>query len=79
MQCSLSILVKWNGWLVLNIDVTLFFWPLLDSSRMLMTGRASIHACLFVKTLVRRFMAQDKPPAKNESGSIILGLACVYT
>ncbi|KAK8396920.1 hypothetical protein O3P69_005130 [Scylla paramamosain] len=43
--------------------------------KMLMTGRASIHACLFVKTLVRRFMAQDKPPAKSERGSIILGLA----
>lgn len=43
--------------------------------KMLMTGRASIHACLFVKTLLRRFMAQDKPPAKGESGSIILGLA----
>ncbi|KAG0727139.1 Dymeclin [Chionoecetes opilio] len=42
---------------------------------MLMTGRASIHACLFVKTLLRRFMAQDKPPARTESGSIILGLA----
>ncbi|XP_045122456.1 dymeclin-like [Portunus trituberculatus] len=43
--------------------------------KMLMTGRASIHACLFVKTLLRRFMAQDKPPAKSERGSIILGLA----
>lgn len=41
-----------------------------------MTGRASIHACLFVKTLLKRFMAQDRPPGKNESGSIILGLAC---
>ncbi|KAK4319387.1 hypothetical protein Pmani_009670 [Petrolisthes manimaculis] len=43
--------------------------------KMLMTGRASIHACLFVKTLLKRFMAQDRPPGKNESGSIILGLA----
>ncbi|XP_042890288.1 dymeclin-like isoform X2 [Penaeus japonicus] len=43
--------------------------------RMLMTGRASIHACLFVKTLLKRFMAQDKPPAKDDGGSLVLGLA----
>ncbi|XP_068239348.1 dymeclin [Palaemon carinicauda] len=43
--------------------------------KMLMTGRASIHACLFVKTLLKRFMAQDKPPTKNEGGSVVLGLA----
>ncbi|KAK7084960.1 hypothetical protein SK128_027778 [Halocaridina rubra] len=43
--------------------------------KMLMTGRASIHACLLVKTLLKRFMAQDKPPAKNEGGSVVLGLA----
>ncbi|KAG7159612.1 Dymeclin-like [Homarus americanus] len=36
--------------------------------KMLMTGRASIHACLFVKTLLKRFMAQDKPPAKDGAG-----------
>ena len=45
---------------------------------MMMTGRASIHACLFVKTLLKRFMAQDKPPAKNEGGSVVLGLACKF-
>nr|XP_045601429.1 dymeclin-like isoform X3 [Procambarus clarkii] len=43
--------------------------------KMLMTGRASIHACLFVKTLLKRFMAQDKPPVKDEGGSVVLGLA----
>lgn len=43
--------------------------------RTLMMGRASIHACLLVKTLLKRFMAQDKPPVKNEGGSLIVGLA----
>ncbi|XP_053639286.1 dymeclin isoform X3 [Cherax quadricarinatus] len=43
--------------------------------KMLMTGRASIHACLFVKTLLKRFMAQDKQPVKSEGGSVVLGLA----
>lgn len=43
--------------------------------KMLMTGRASIHACLFVKTLLKRFIAQDKPPIKDEGGSLVLGLA----
>ncbi|XP_037785712.1 dymeclin-like, partial [Penaeus monodon] len=46
--------------------------------RMLMTGRASIHACLFVKTLLKRFMAQDKPPAKDDGGSLVLGLAWLW-
>ena len=43
-----------------------------------MSGKASIHACLLVKTLLKRFMAQDKPPITNEGGSIILGLACKF-
>ncbi|CAL4127534.1 unnamed protein product, partial [Meganyctiphanes norvegica] len=43
--------------------------------RMLMSSRASIHACLLVKTLLKRFMAQDKQPKKDESGSVVLGIA----
>ena len=41
-------------------------------------SKASIHACLLVKTLLKRFIAQDKPPLADAGGSIIFGLACKF-